>query len=79
MIPQLPESWPSLAAAVAILSLVAWAAGWVATRILHRLISGVTSRTRSTWDDRLIERGVFRRLARVVPAVVVHLGIGARA
>ena len=76
MIPQLPESWPSLAAGVAILAVVAWAAGWVATRILHRVISGVTSRTRSTWDDRLIERGVFRRLAGVMPAVAVYLGIG---
>lgn len=76
MIPQLPENWPSVAAAVAILAMVAWAAGWVATRILHRVISGVTSRTRSTWDDRLIERGVFRRLAGVIPAVVVYLGIG---
>ena len=73
---QLPEYWPSLAAAAAALALAAWAAGWVASRILHRVISGVTSRTRSTWDDRLIERGVFRRLARVVPAVVVYLGIG---
>ena len=76
MIPQLPETWPSLAAAVAVLALVAWAAGWVATRILHRVISGVTARTRSTWDDRLIESGVFKRLARVVPAVVAYLGIG---
>ena len=76
MIPQLPASWPSLAAALAILAVVAWAAGWVATRILHRVISGVTSRTRSTWDDRLIERGVFRRLAGVIPAVVAYLGIG---
>ena len=76
MIQQLPENWPSLAAALAILAVVAWAVGWVATRILHRVISGVTSRTRSTWDDHLIERGVFKRLARVVPAVVVYLGIG---
>ena len=76
MFSQVPENWPSLAAAMAILAVVAWAAGWVATRILHRVISGVTSRTRSTWDDRLIERGVFKRLARVVPAVVVYLGIG---
>ena len=76
MIPQLPQGWPSVMAAVAILAVVAWGAGWVATRILHRVISGVTSRTRSTWDDRLIERGVFRRLAGVVPAVVVYLGIG---
>ncbi|MDE2762202.1 MAG: mechanosensitive ion channel [Gemmatimonadota bacterium] len=73
---QLPEYWPSLAAAAAALAMAAWAAGWVASRILHRVISGVTSRTRSTWDDRLIERGVFRRLARVVPAVVAYLGIG---
>ena len=27
-------------------------------------------------DDRLVERGVFKRLAGAVPAVVVHLGIG---
>ncbi len=76
MFSQVPDNWPSLAAAVAVLAVVAWAAGWVATRILHRVISGVTSRTRATWDDRLIERGVFKRLARVVPAVVVYLGIG---
>ena len=76
VIPQLPDNWPSLAVAVAVLAVVAWAAGWVSTRILHRVISGVTSRTRATWDDRLIERGVFRRLAGVVPAVAVYLGIG---
>ena len=73
---QLPEYWPSLAAAAAALAVVAWAADRVATRILHRVISGVTTRTRSTWDDRLVERGVFGRLARVIPAVVVYLGIG---
>lgn len=76
MIPQLSQSWPSLAAAVAVLALAAWVSGQVTSRILHRVIGGVTSRTRSTWDDRLVERGVFRRLALVVPAVVVYLGIG---
>ena len=76
MIPQLPQSWPSLAAAVAVLALAAWVSGQMTSRILHRMIGGLTSRTRSTWDDRLAERGVFRRLALVVPAVVVYLGIG---
>ena len=76
MFPQLSQSWPSLAAAVAVLALAAWASGQVTSRILHRVIGGVTSRTRSTWDDRLVERGVFRRLALVVQAVVVYLGIG---
>ena len=76
MIPQIADNWPSLAGAVAILAVAAWIAGWLASRVLHRVIGKVTARTRSTWDDRLIERGVFRRLARVVPALVVYLGIG---
>ena len=76
MIPHLPENWPSVAVSMAILVIAAWIAGWLASRVLHRVIGKVTARTRSTWDDRLIERGVFRRLARVVPALVVYLGIG---
>ena len=76
MIPVLPENWTTLALAPAILAVGAWIAGWVATRLLHRAISGVTSRTRSTWDDRLVERKVFGRLAQVVPALIVYLGIG---
>ena len=75
MIPHLPEDWPSVAVSVAILVISAWIAGWLASRVLHRVIGKVTARTRSTWDDHLIERGVFRRLARVVPALVVYLGI----
>ena len=76
MNPQIPEYWPSLAVAAAALAAAACAAGWVAARILHRAIRSVTSRTRTTWDDRIVERGVFTRLARVVPAVVVYIGIG---
>ena len=76
MIPALPENWTTLALAPAILLVGAWIAGWVATRLLHRAISGVTSRTRSTWDDRLVERKVFGRLAQVVPALIIYLGIG---
>ena len=76
MIPALPENWTTLALAPAILAVGAWIAGWVATRLLHRAISGVTSRTRSTWDDRLVERKVFGRLAQVVPALIIYLGIG---
>ena len=76
MIPALPENWTALALAPAILAVGACVAGWVATRLLHRAIGGVTSRTRSTWDDRLVERKVFGRLAHVVPALIVYLGIG---
>ena len=76
MIPYLPSGWPQLAVPVVLLAVAAWLSQWAASRILHRVISGVTSRTRSTWDDRLVERKVFGRLAQVVPALVVYLGIG---
>lgn len=76
MIPQIPDNWPSLAVALATLAALALVAAWLASRVLHRLIGRVASRTRSTWDDRLSERGVFRRLAGVVPALVVYLGVG---
>ena len=76
MIPYLPPGWPQLAVPVILLAVAAWLSQWAASRILHRVISGVTSRTRSTWDDRLVERKVFGRLAQVVPALVVYIGIG---
>ena len=76
MIPQIPDHWPYLAVAVATLAALAGIAGWLASRVVHKLIGRVASRTRSTWDDRLSERGVFRRLAGVVPALAVYLGIG---
>ena len=76
MIQYLPPGWPQLAVPVVLLAVAAWLSQWAASRILHRVISGVTSRTRSTWDDRLVERKVFGRLAQVVPALVVYLGIG---
>lgn len=72
----LPSGWPAIAAAVAALIAVAWVANWTASRILTGAVRRVASRTRSTWDDRLIERKFFARMAHVVPALVIYAGIG---
>lgn len=72
----LPSGWPAIAVAVAGLVAVAWVANWAASRILTGAVRRVASRTRSTWDDRLIERNVFARMAHVVPALVIYAGIG---
>ena len=76
MMPALPENWMDLALPLASLAAGAWIAGWVASRFLHRVISRIAARTRSTWDDHIVERKVVRRIAHVVPALVVYLGIG---
>lgn len=72
----LPSGWPAIAAAVAALIAVAWVANWTASRLLTGAVRRVASRTRSTWDDRLIERKFFARMAHVVPALVIYAGIG---
>lgn len=57
------------------LSVVAWAANVVARRVFLGLVHRVASRTKSTWDDRIIERRVFQHLANIAPALVTYAGI----
>ena len=58
------------------LTLLAWATNVVARQIFLRLVQRVARSTQSTWDDRLIERRVFHKLANVAPALVTYVGIG---
>jgi len=74
--PFLPDNWLSLVAGLVILVAAAWIADWVTTRIVHGVIRRVAARTRSSWDDRVIERKVFARLSHIVPAAIVYYGIG---
>ena len=59
---------------VTLLAVVALIADLVAKRLLVRLLSGLAMRTRSTWDDALIEQRVFSHFAQCVPAVVFMIG-----
>ena len=75
-LPTLPPDWPELAIALGILAAGALLLDWIASRFLHRAFARVAARTRSQWDDRIAERKVLNRLAHVIPALVVYLGIG---
>lgn len=59
---------------VTLLLFVAIVADLVAKRQLLRLLRQLAKRTRSTWDDALVERGVFSRFAQSVPAFIVMFG-----
>ena len=59
-------------AEVALLAAAAWVSHVVANRVILRVIHKIVATTRSDWDDRLVRRGVFRRLSHIVPALVVH-------
>lgn len=57
---------------IAGLVLTAFVAYHLAQRSLVRLIQRVASKTQTHWDDRLVEKKAFRRLAHVVPAIVIY-------
>ena len=68
---------PALATLAVAAGIVVVAAGsFVLTqRYLMVLIGRLTRRTRFVWDETLFERGVFRRIAWVVPLLVVRGGL----
>ncbi|MEQ8331134.1 MAG: mechanosensitive ion channel family protein [Longimicrobiales bacterium] len=69
------DTWTARAAGVLILLVLAWIANAVTKGFFLGLVGRVASRTRSTWDDRLVARKVFHRLANVAPALVAYYGI----
>ena len=56
----------------AIMLILALLADLVARRVILGTLRKIVGRTTTTWDDLLMQRGVFRRLARYAPAAVIH-------
>ncbi len=52
---------------------IACLAYYLTNRVFLRIIQSVALKTRVDWDDRLVQGGLFRRLAHVVPAIVIHV------
>jgi miniconductance mechanosensitive channel len=63
-------------AGLAALLVIAFVADLIANRILLVAVRAVIARTRVTWDDALVGNKVFARLAKVVPALIVYVGVG---
>ena len=59
------------AAALTLTLILAVAANWVAKRVILQGLRAITQRTRITWDDILVETGVFTRLSHLAPALVI--------
>jgi miniconductance mechanosensitive channel len=77
MLDQLASIHPLLpmVAGCLLLLLVAILADLVTKRLLLVAIRAVATRTRSDWDDALVEHKVFGRLALIVPAIIVSAGV----
>ncbi|MCX2978318.1 mechanosensitive ion channel family protein [Halieaceae bacterium IMCC11814] len=60
---------------IAGLLIVAWLAYLFASRVLLTVVRALASRTQHTWDDALVKNKVGARLAQLVPAVVINMGV----
>jgi miniconductance mechanosensitive channel len=72
----LTEGWVTQVGLTVVLLLVAMIAYRLTVRIMRGVLRRAASRTTSTWDDRIIDRKVFARLANAVPAAILYFGIG---
>src|SRR5699024_9670500 len=55
----------------------AWRCAWLTRDVLKRVMRFATRRTRWSWDDAMFNRGVFLRLAQVVPMLIIYHGLTA--
>ena len=67
--------WLETTVFLAGLVLLALLADWLTRRVLLRLIRQAVQASSTRYDDALLGRGVIARLAHVVPALVIYLGI----
>ncbi len=61
------------AAEIGIIGLLAWIAAAITRNVVLRIVSRVATRTKTDWDDALVKRRVFHRLAHLAPAVVIFV------
>lgn len=62
----------TIAAAVVVI-LVSIVANFVAKRLVLRGLQRIIVRSRTTWDDALLQRHVLERLSHLAPAIVIHV------
>ncbi|MEM9381155.1 MAG: mechanosensitive ion channel domain-containing protein [Planctomycetota bacterium] len=71
--PSWVDGWGRSASAWIGVAVLAWISNFVARRIIVRGVRAVVTRTKTKWDDVLVEHRVFQRLSQIAPAAVVYL------
>jgi miniconductance mechanosensitive channel len=59
-----------------ILIFLAWLGHYLTRQIVLRIVHQIARRSKTTWDDMLVNRKVFRNLAHLVPALILYYSAG---
>jgi miniconductance mechanosensitive channel len=68
--------WINLLFGLIMIWLLAWIIDFVARKLFIKIIHKLASKTTTTWDDNLVEKRFFHRIAHIIPAVFVYFSIG---
>lgn len=55
-----------------IMIFLAWLGHFITRQLILRIVTRLTRRTKTTWDDILVRRKVFRNMAHMVPAIILY-------
>ena len=65
--------WIHLLLAIIVIGIASWIVDKITKQVIIAVIKRVVRRTSNDYDDILLEKGVFNRLAHLAPAVVIYL------
>ena len=74
----LSVSWSEILSVIIIvlaIGLLSWLGDFLTKKILMKFLKRVVSRTKTLWDDILLEKNVFHKVAHFVPAIIVFYTI----
>lgn len=55
------------------IALLSFLANWITKKIILTVLNRIAKKTKTKWDDAIIERRVFHKLAHIAPAIVIYL------
>jgi miniconductance mechanosensitive channel len=73
--PQLNSRLANIFIALGVLSLTSWAGYIFTRRLVFRAVLKIVKKTRSTWDDELVESKVLDKLSYIAPAWIIFAGV----
>ncbi len=64
------------AIAVVVVLLLAWLSDVISRKVLITVITKVVRKTKTHWDDILLERKVFNKISHFAPAIIINISAG---
>ncbi|MGZ2371134.1 mechanosensitive ion channel family protein [Ancylomarina sp. YFZ004] len=64
------------AIAILVVSILAWLSDVISRKVLITIITKLVRKTKTHWDDILLERKVFNKLSHFAPAIIINLSAG---